>query len=173
MKNQTSTLHCKSQSFHVLSESKTRFCVTLIGDSSKLQWYIHLTFRGLALNARFFQENQNSKHSPHIWKPQPDEELLLCGGLCWSQTPCSVSREGGSEVFQSPSVPGQRLRFVLLAHSSSRPSVLCPWGSQSLRPVQTNPGRMGDCRSWLDLEEQFFWQRIGFPANVREEGESK
>lgn len=101
MKNQTSTLHCKPHSFHVLTESKAIFSVTLIGDSSKLLWYIRLTFKGLALNARFFQENQNSKHSPHIWKPQSHEELLLCGRLCWSPTPCPVSREGGSELFQS------------------------------------------------------------------------
>lgn len=80
------------------------------------------------------------------------------------------SQERWVRAFQSPSLPGQRLRFVLLAHSSSGPSVLCPQGSQSLRPVQTNPGRTGDCRSWLDLEEQFFWRRIDFPANVRERG---
>lgn len=151
-KNQTSTLHCKPQSCHVLTELKAKISVTLIGESSKLLWYTHLNFWGLALNARFFQENQNSKHSSHIHKLQPFEALPLC----WSPTPCSVSRESGSELFQSPSLLGQRLRFALLTRSSSGSSVLCPQGSQTLGPIQTNPGRTGDRRSWLDLEKQFF-----------------
>lgn len=151
MKNQTSTLHCKPQSCRVLTESKAKISVTLIGDSSKSPRYTCLTFRGPALNARLFQENQNSKHPPHIWKPQPDEELPLPGGLCQSPTPGSVSRERGSELFQSPSLPGQRLRFSLPALSSSGPSVLCPQGSQtSDRSRQTLAGQeiVGACWIW-------------------------
>lgn len=66
--------------------------------------------------------------------------------------------------------PGQRLRFALLACSSSGPSKLCPQGSESLRPVETNPGRTGDCRSWLDLEEQFFGREQIFQQMSGERG---
>jgi len=125
--------------------------------------------QGPSIECKIFPREQNLKHSPTIRKPQADEELPLCGGFCQSPTPRLVSGEGGSGVFQgshsgglgcsvpqSPLLPREMLGFALLACSSSGPSVLCPQGSQTPSPIQPNPGKTEDCRSWRELEERFF-----------------
>lgn len=139
-------LHCIA-SLHVLTESKSKFSVTLVGDSSNPLWYIHFTFRDTALHARLFQENQNSKHSPHTWKPQPDEE---------QNTFCVVASVGA----QLPVQPQERVAqsFFRAHHCLDRgwglPSwpalpLLCPQGSQSLRPRQTLAGQEIVGAGWI------------------------
>lgn len=143
-KTQTFTLHWKLQSFHVLTESKSKFSVTLIGDSSEPLRYIHFTFRGLALNARFFQENQNSKHSPHTRQPQPDENSCVVASV-GAQLPVQPQEKVAQSCFRAL----HRLDTGWGLPSWPPLPLVCPQGRQSLRARQTLAGQEIVGAGWI------------------------
>lgn len=118
-----------------------------------------LNLQGPVTECRIFSKRAKTWSTPLVCRSCSPMRNSLCGSLCWSPTPCSVSSslglfQGscggrlGYSVPQSPSLPREMLIFALLAHSSSGPSVLRPQGSQTPSSIHTNPDRTEDCRSW-------------------------